>query len=105
MPNVDTPAKYQDAYTVSILDDSMSPRVKRGLVAHVSPTMAPSPGDLVVVKVQTSDGIVGYLRNLFAIDEKFIVVSQLNPPRTDTIPRFKVIAVDRVFQVGVADYM
>jgi hypothetical protein len=45
------------------------------------------------------------VRNLVSMDERSVVTSMLNPERTDTFDRHKVVAVDRIFQVGAREYM
>ena len=103
--NADRQNPYDSAYAIEIIDDAMTPRVRRGYGAHVSPIMAPVPGDLVLIKIDSSDGVIGFVRNLVSMDERSVVTSMLNPERTDTFDRHKVVAVDRIFQVGVREYM
>ena len=61
------PAKSRDSYALRCRGDSMKPRIKNGEFVIVDPSMAPAPGDEVLVKAK--DGRVMVKELLYVRDD------------------------------------
>jgi phage repressor protein C with HTH and peptisase S24 domain len=76
----------------------MEPRYYEGELLYVNPNKPPSEGDFVIV--ECTDGS-GWIKRLVKMTPTEVVLEQLNPKETRSIPRDEVKNVFRV--VGTED--
>jgi phage repressor protein C with HTH and peptisase S24 domain len=86
------------AYAIFITDNKMDPRYEQGEVVGVNPHRPPKQNDYVVIQISEDDGkrVMAMARRLVSMDEREVVVAQLNPPKTRRLPRKQVLAVHRI---------
>jgi phage repressor protein C with HTH and peptisase S24 domain len=86
------------AYAIFITDNRMDPRYEQGEVVCVNPHRPPRPNDYVVIQISEDDGktVMAMARRLVSMDDREVVVAQLNPPKTRRLPRKQVLAVHRI---------
>lgn len=97
-------ANDDDAYAVTIVNDSMAPRFEAGEVAFVSPRSPVSSGDDVIVQLRDlndGDQLAGritqvLIKRLVRRTAKFLELRQFNPDRTFQVPIEMVRRIHRV---------
>jgi phage repressor protein C with HTH and peptisase S24 domain len=91
-----------DAYAIFITDNKMEPRYEQGEVVCVNPHRPPRPNDYVVIQISEDDGktVMAMVRRLVSMDEREVVVAQLNPHKTRRLPRKQALAVHRITWSG-----
>ena len=96
-------AAVPDAYAVRVVGESMEPRYQAGETVYIHPRMPVRRGDYVLVQV-TEDGnheaVMGYIKRLVQIDDKRIIVEQLNPEKELSFPRSRVKSVHKIVLAG-----
>jgi len=95
-------ADVPDAYAVYIVGDSMLERYQHGEVVYVHPYMPVRKNDDCVVQIVSGDGEPphGFVKRFLSFDDKFLKVLQLNPRKTLTFAKDKVLAVHRILMGG-----
>jgi phage repressor protein C with HTH and peptisase S24 domain len=90
------------AYLIFITDNRMDPRYEQGEMVCVNPHRPPRPNDYVVIQISEDDGktVMAMARRLVSMDEREVVIQQLNPPKTRRLPRKQVVAVHRIAWSG-----
>jgi phage repressor protein C with HTH and peptisase S24 domain len=90
------------AYAIFITDNRMDPRYEQGEVVCVNPHRPPRSNDYVVIQISEDDGktVMAMARRLVSMDEREVVITQLNPPKTRRLPRKQVLAVHRIAWSG-----
>jgi phage repressor protein C with HTH and peptisase S24 domain len=91
-----------EAYAIFITDNKMEPRYEQGEVVCVNPHRPPRPNDYVVIQISEDDGktVMATVRRLVSMDEREVVVAQLNPPKTRRLSRKQALAVHRITWSG-----
>lgn len=91
-------ADIADAYSIFVDGDSMHPMHSQGDLRFVNPHMPVSPGDSVVVQTRTWDDKPGqaYIKIYRRRAGGFLLLEQLNPQATISIPQQYVLSVQRV---------
>jgi phage repressor protein C with HTH and peptisase S24 domain len=96
-------AAVPDAYAVRVVGESMEPRYQSGETVYVHPRMPVKKGDYVLVQI-TEDGndgaVMGYIKRLVSIDDKRLIVEQLNPDKEMVFARSRVKSVHRIVLAG-----
>lgn len=96
-----------NAYGSYVHGDSMMPRYEPGEIVCVNPQRAISRGAYVVAQIYDNDGDppYGYVKQFISIDDKELVLRQLNPPDGEgeflSFERNRVLSVHRI--VGTID--
>lgn len=83
-------AYSKDGFYVTVIGDSMEPRLRPGEFVAVNPALPPMKGDECVVQFQNGEAIV---KTFVSQDEKNLTVKQYNPPKTMKFPVSEVSAV------------
>lgn len=96
-------AAVPDAYAVRVVGESMEPRYFSGETIYIHPRMPVRRGDFVLVQV-TEDGnpeaVMGYVKRLISVDDKKVVIEQLNPKKEISFPRTRVKSVHKIVLAG-----
>jgi phage repressor protein C with HTH and peptisase S24 domain len=96
-------AAVPDAYAVRVVGESMEPRYQAGETVYVHPRMPVKKNDYVLVQI-TEDGndgaVMGYIKRLVSIDDKRLIVEQLNPDKEMVFARSRVKSVHRIVLAG-----
>lgn len=82
-----------NAFAVYAIGSSMEPRYFEGELLYVNPNKPPAKGDFVVV--ECNDG-AGWIKRLVRLTQTEVVLEQLNPPETRTLPRDEIKNIYRV---------
>lgn len=82
-----------NAFAVYAVGTSMEPRYYEGELLYVNPNKPPAKGDFVVV--ECNDG-GGWIKRLVRLTPTEVVLEQLNPPETRTLPRDDIKNIYRV---------
>jgi phage repressor protein C with HTH and peptisase S24 domain len=96
-------AAVPDAYAVRVVGESMEPRYQSGETVYVHPRMPVKKGDYVLVQIieDNNDGaVMGYIKRLVSIDDKRLIVEQLNPDKEMVFARNRVKSVHRIVLAG-----
>lgn len=96
-------AAVPDAYAVRVVGESMEPRYFSGETVYIHPRMPVRKGDFVLVQVieDGNDGaVMGYIKRLIHIDEKRIIVEQLNPEKEISFPRSRLKSLHKIVLAG-----
>lgn len=95
-------ASVRDAYAIYVTGDSMAPRHNNGDLCFVHPHRPPSPGDTVIVQTKNweHDPGQGYIKTFRRRKAEEIVLEQLNPAATITVPQRFVVALHRVMTLN-----
>lgn len=99
-------SQWSDAYGYGAVDDTMSPRFKRGDTLYVDPSQALKPGDIVVCLLHepTEDGqCLGYIKELVAQTATEVVLRQFNPPKKLRVDATRVRTLHKVRGIAFAD--
>ncbi|MGF3026549.1 S24 family peptidase [Methylobacterium aquaticum] len=100
-------ADVPNAYGTYVHGDSMEPRYEAGEIVIINPNKGIKKGNYVVAQVYDNDGDppFGYVKRFLSINDKELVLEQLNPPegedRIMRFPRKRVLSVHRI--VGTQD--
>lgn len=91
-----------DAYAVRVSGDSMEPRYFSGETVFVHPRMPVKKGDWILLQAgeKGSQETQGYIKRLVSIDDRRVVVEQLNPKKEITFPRERVVTVHKIVLAG-----
>ena len=91
-----------DAYAVYVIGDTMLERYRHGEVVYVHPYLPVREGDDCVIQISAEEGQkpIGYIKRFVSMDEHRVKVLQLNPRKTLTFPKNKVVAVHRIVMGG-----
>jgi phage repressor protein C with HTH and peptisase S24 domain len=91
-----------DAYAVYVVGDTMLERYQHGEVVYVHPYLPVRKNDDCVIHIDAGDGGPphGFVKRFVSMDEKTLKVRQLNPQKTLTFPRNKVLHVHRIVMSG-----
>ena len=96
-------AAVPDAYAVRVVGESMEPRYQAGETVYVHPRMPVKKNDYVLVQI-TEDGndgaVQGYIKRFISIDDKRLIVEQLNPDKELVFPKSRVKSVHRIVLAG-----
>lgn len=97
-------ADIPDAYAVYVVGDSMLERYQHGEVVYVHPYVPVRKNDDCVIQISSGEGQppIGYIKRFISFDDKHLRVLQLNPRKTMTFQKEKVIAVHRIIMGGPA---
>lgn len=92
----------RDAYAVYVTGDSMDPMHQHGQIRLVHPHRPPSPGDTVIVYTRhwDSDPGQGYIKILRRRAGEHLILEQLNPRATLTVPLKYVVSVHKVMDMN-----
>lgn len=95
-------ASVRDAYAIYVTGDSMAPRHNNGDLCFVHPHRPPSPGDTVIVQTRNwdHDPGQGYIKTFRRRKAEEIILEQLNPVATITVPMRFVVALHRVMTLN-----
>jgi phage repressor protein C with HTH and peptisase S24 domain len=106
MEMTDAPAilsSVKDAYAVRVSGESMEPRYYSGETAYVHPTMPVKRGDFVVAQIAENGNegaIQGFVKRFISIDDKQLVLEQLNPRKEIKFTRNRVRFVHKIVLGG-----
>jgi len=95
-------AAVPDAYAVRVVGESMEPRYFSSEIVYVHPRMPVKKGDFILAQVTDNGGgdVMGYVKRLVSIDDRKLVVEQLNPKREISFSRDRVKSVHRIVLAG-----
>jgi phage repressor protein C with HTH and peptisase S24 domain len=94
-------ANSKNIYAIFVLNDSMHPAYESGALVYVSPDKPARAGDYVIVQVRTPDGdIEALFKRLKRQDDRFLVLTQYNPPKDIKIAQTDVVAVHRAYTLN-----
>ena len=96
-------AAVPDAYAVRVVGESMEPRYESGETVYVHPRMPVKRGDYVLVQIieDANDGaVMGYIKRLVSIDDKRLIVEQLNPNKELIFARNRVKSIHCIVLAG-----
>lgn len=103
---IDAPSPISDvtdAYAVRVSGESMEPRYEAGEIVYCHPRMSVKKSDYIVCQIIDKDGsgIQGYIKKFISIDDNFLIVEQLNPPKKIKFQRDRVKSVHKIILAGV----
>jgi phage repressor protein C with HTH and peptisase S24 domain len=95
-------AEVEGAYAVRVVDRSMLPVLKPGMVCCVDPRLEPMAEDECIVQLTDDDGVTvhGFVKRFLSMNNRVLRVQQFNPEKIIEIPRKRVFAVHRVVWSG-----
>ena len=95
-------AAVPDAYAVRVVGESMEPRYFSSEIVYVHPRMPVKKGDFILAQITDNGGgdVMGYVKRLVSIDDRKLVVEQLNPKREISFPRDRVKSVHKIVLAG-----
>ena len=96
-------AAVPDAYAVRVVGESMEPRYFSGETVYIHPRMPVRKGDFVLVQIMEdgNDGaVMGYIKRLVSIDDKRLIVEQLNPDKEIVFARARVKSLHKIVLAG-----
>lgn len=106
MEMTDAPAALNtvtNAYSVRVSGESMEPRYFAGEIVYVHPSMPIKRGDFIIAQIAENGNegaIQGYVKRFISIDDKMLVMEQLNPRKEMRIPRNRVQSVHKIILAG-----
>lgn len=83
-------AYARDGFYVTVIGDSMEPRLRPGEFVAVNPSLPPLKGDECVVQFRNGEAVV---KTFIGMAEKELMVSQYNPPKKLTFDMHEVLSV------------
>lgn len=92
-----------NAYAVRVSGESMEPRYFTGEIVYVHPTTPVKRGDFVVAQISENGhegAIQGYVKRFVSIDDKQLVLEQLNPRKEMKFARNRVQSVHKIILGG-----
>ena len=104
---IDAPApiaEVTDAYAVRVSGESMEPRYEPSEIVYCHPRMPIKKGDYVVAQIINGKGDEepqGYVKRFLSIDDNFLLLEQLNPPKKLKFQRDRVKFVHRIVLAGI----
>lgn len=90
-----------NAYAIYFQGSSMERRFYQGELGVVDPNRPPSPGQVVLVKLNDGDSadvISALVKELVKITSSYVELMQYNPEITFKVPRNRVVAIERVYR-------
>ena len=95
-------ADVPDAYAVYVIGDTMLERYRHGEVVYVHPYLPVRENDDCVIQISTGEGQkpIGYIKRFVSMDDKRVKLLQLNPRKTLTFAKNRVVALHRIVMGG-----